>query len=126
MTAAQIAPEWEIKATSPARRRGGGRKVVSSGRWVSIRPMQFGPDQADPVLAGDLEAWRFERRALRAGLAETAGGDDRRRGCRAPRILPAPPATKGGGTSSTARSTGSGTWARPGRSAGPAGCRPWG
>ena len=76
MTASQMAPEWERKAMSPGIGPGKGRKVMSIGRWVSSRPMQFGPEDADVVLVGDLQTSLLQLPALLAHLTETARTDD--------------------------------------------------
>ena len=74
--AAANAPEWEMKPMPPCVGMGGWRKVVSSGRCVSMRADAIGTEQTDAMCARDLETLLFERRAFRADFTEPASDND--------------------------------------------------
>ena len=80
MNASVTEPDWAIPATPPR-----GRYGETSPMYVALlavrstTPMQFGPDERDPVLAGDLGDLGLHRRRRRAALDDAAARDDDRR-----------------------------------------------
>ena len=102
-----MAPECEMKATSPGTGGGGARKVVSSGRCVSSRPMQLGP--MSRILSS--RAMRPTSASSAAPSAPTSRKPpEAMTAARMPRAPQARSAssTMAAGTTMTARSTGSG------------------